>query len=129
MMSKVQKQITSLENLLGQAVLVKTTEPYPHNYYAGVLERYDGKIFVLSLWSNKNTCSDYHEGPTISLSPTPNFGGLKSTQRNKQKLRRERDPITDLILLKDKVVGVYRFTNVFERETDGRFQRYKGYEI
>lgn len=123
------KTIKSLEDFIGQAVLVKTTEQYPKNYYAGILEQLDDKIVVLSLWSNKNT-----QGGDVVLSPVPNFrksqplfGTYTATQRNKQKLRRERDPRKDLVLLQDKVVSIYEFTNFFENEAYS--QHYKGYEI
>jgi hypothetical protein len=118
------KTIESLEDFLGQAVLVKTTEQYPNCFYAGVLEQFDDKIFILSLWSHKN---GWHQG--YPLSPIPNFeksnfGNYAATQRNKQKLRKERDPKTDLVLLRDKVVSIYGFTNIHDI-----YKTYKGYEI
>ncbi len=119
------KTIESLEDFLGQAVLVKTTEQYPNNFYAGVLEQFNDKIFVLSLWSHKN---GWNQG--APLSPIPNFenhdafGMYKATQRNKQKLRKERDPRTDLVLLRDKVVGIYEFTKIHDV-----YKTYVGYEI
>ena len=119
--------IKSLEDFIGQAVLVKTTEQYPKNYYAGILEQLDDKIVVLSLWSNKNT-----RGGEVVLSPVPDFRKsyfktYTATQRNKQKLRRERDPRKDLVLLRDKVVSIYEFANFFKNEEYS--QHYKGYEI